>query len=60
MSEQEIELMFSCILTSVFKIKGIKEGINESEISVFVAKKIGEDVFFDKKKLLTFFKKMGC
>jgi hypothetical protein len=51
MNEQEIELMFSCLLHSVFKIKAVKDTPNDSEVATFVAKKIGEGVLLDKQKL---------
>jgi hypothetical protein len=52
MNEQEIELMFNCGLSSVFKIKGVREPVLESEIAVFVAKKVGQNVSMSKKQLL--------
>jgi hypothetical protein len=51
MNEMEIELLFNCAFASVFKIKGVREAVSESEIQSFVAKKIGLAVSMSKKQL---------
>lgn len=59
MNEMEIELLFNCAFSSVFKIKGVREAVSESEIRSFVAKKIGMGVSMSKKQLLGWAYKLG-
>lgn len=59
MSDAELELLFGCAFASVFKIKGVREPVNDAEIHAFVARKIGAGAALSKKQLLAWGYKVG-